>query len=248
MHCPPSSPENPILHVQVVTVMLPIGELAFAGQLSQMAFLTIGLYFPEKHSIHMLFLLRPENPALHLHIALPSGEFEFARQLMQLASPLSALNEFATHLVQAPPSWPDEPTYRNSPLPHHWPQVRQSLMDIVGIHQRWHQLLLNIDLLNSYNTQHFQAQSCTSLRHTWCTFLRHWGPSTQRCTCRQSRQHSARASGSLLDTHYRKLSLVAPGTSPIRTGNIRQDHWQRKMYPASRWSTSPRHRRLGPLL
>jgi len=58
----------------------------------------------------MLLVFRPENPALHLHIAVPSGEFEFAGQLMQLASPLSALNEFATHFVQAPPSWPDEPT------------------------------------------------------------------------------------------------------------------------------------------
>jgi len=58
-------------------------------------------------------------------------------------------------------------------------QVRSTLSDMPGRHLMWHQPLLNIDLLHSWCTQHPPSQSCTSLRHTWCTFLRHWGPSTQ---------------------------------------------------------------------
>ena len=40
---------------------------------------------------------------------LSTGELEFAGQLLQLASPLPALNVPATHWVHDPPSGPEKP-------------------------------------------------------------------------------------------------------------------------------------------
>ena len=38
VHVPQLSPENPALQSHIVTMVLPVGESEFAGQVSQMAF------------------------------------------------------------------------------------------------------------------------------------------------------------------------------------------------------------------
>jgi len=54
----------------------------------------------------------PEYPALHVQavrVILPAGELALAGQLLQLASPLVALYNPATHTVHVPLSGPENP-------------------------------------------------------------------------------------------------------------------------------------------
>ena len=48
-HCPPSGPEKPALHKQLLIVVLPMGETEFAGQIEHVPEPDTCLYFPASH-------------------------------------------------------------------------------------------------------------------------------------------------------------------------------------------------------
>jgi hypothetical protein len=76
VHRPPSGPEEPVLHVQLVKAELPPGELEFVGQVT------------------------------HVEITATAVEYVPAPQSVQLADPVDVLYFPATHAVHVPPLGP----------------------------------------------------------------------------------------------------------------------------------------------
>lgn len=102
---PPAGPDDPALHVHVVTELLPAGESEFVGQLSPLAFPLPDLYFPSTHSVHVppLGPVHPASQVQAVEAVLPAGESEFSGQLSQSAFPLLVLYDPAMHSVHISP-------------------------------------------------------------------------------------------------------------------------------------------------
>ena len=114
--------------MQFVIAMLPVGEMERCGQSSQSPDPAVLLNLPAAHALHVP-PLGPDQPALQAQLAkavLCAGELESAGhdkqvdepvvseyvpllQTLQTASPLTPLYLPATHAVQAPPLWPQNP-------------------------------------------------------------------------------------------------------------------------------------------
>ena len=77
-HCvqaPPFGPVNPALHEQLLKSVLPIGLMAFTGQLAHEETPVVSLYVPAAHKTHMLKLTLPGGalvaPGQIVHAAVP---------------------------------------------------------------------------------------------------------------------------------------------------------------------------------
>lgn len=75
VHAPPFGPVNPALHEQLLESVLPIGLMAFTGQLAHEETPVMSLYVPAAHKTHMLELTLPVGalvaPGQLVHAAVP---------------------------------------------------------------------------------------------------------------------------------------------------------------------------------
>ena len=91
---PPSAPEDPGLHLQAVTEMLPAGESEFARQLSQLALPRPALYLPVIHCVHVP-PFGPKEPGVQvqsLMLSLAPRESELEGHSTQEELPRFGLN------------------------------------------------------------------------------------------------------------------------------------------------------------
>ncbi len=70
VHRPPSGPEEPVLHVQLVKAELPPGELEFVGQVTHVITATVVEYVPAPQSVQLAdpvdVLYFPVTHAVHV--------------------------------------------------------------------------------------------------------------------------------------------------------------------------------------
>ena len=106
IYIPPSEPDEPALQVQAVTILLPTGEWAFAGQLAQVSSPVAILYFPATHSVHVS-PPEPVEPALQIHsviVELPDGEVEWVGHVVHEVLPIEEYvpGEQVLHAIDVP--------------------------------------------------------------------------------------------------------------------------------------------------
>jgi hypothetical protein len=128
---------KPALQTQLVTEVLPISEIEFAGHRSQSLAASESEYLPAGHmeqsaspvpglyvpmaqglqfktedQLDWIHSSAPVKPLLQVHLCiplLPSGELEFLGQLTHAPAPPKSLYVPASHLEHGPPSGPVEP-------------------------------------------------------------------------------------------------------------------------------------------
>jgi hypothetical protein len=99
------------LHRQLVSLVLPLPELEVEGQLEQVAFPVVALYFAATHTMHVP-PSGPVDPASHRQLVfrkLALGDCEFAGHSVQIIEPGVVLYIDTEHAEHAPPSAPVYP-------------------------------------------------------------------------------------------------------------------------------------------
>jgi hypothetical protein len=84
----PSSPEYPVLHLQLEAAMLAAGEFELSGQAVHARLPIIALYVPAAHSVHVS--ANCQKPELQVHSVEAVGEVEFALHSWQVVSATAA--------------------------------------------------------------------------------------------------------------------------------------------------------------
>jgi len=100
-HCvqaPPFGPVNPALHEQLLESSLPVGLMAFTGQLTHEETPVVSLYVPASHKTHML------------ELTLPRGALDAPGQLVHAAVPVVSLYFPPAHALHDHWSAPVNPT------------------------------------------------------------------------------------------------------------------------------------------